>query len=100
MPWFAANQDAAHRSGRADAHRRVAALDLVGRRIVQIGTVTFAGVDHHHAGAPRRSQHVADRPDRGLEAAHVVAERGAEAAGLQEVALHVDDDEGGVLEFD
>ncbi len=35
-----------------------------------------------------------------LQQRHVVAERLAEAAGLQEVALHVDDDEGGVIELD
>ncbi len=38
-------------------------------------------------------QDVADRFDRRLQQRDVVAERGAEAARLQEVALHVDDDE-------
>ncbi len=38
----------------------------------------------------------ADRRHDGLEQRDVVAEALAEAAGLDEVALHVDDDEGGV----
>ena len=42
---------------------------------------------------PRSGQHLPAWRDRRLQPRHVVAERRAEAAGLQEVALHVDDDE-------
>src|SRR5205814_4505411 len=44
--------------------------------------------------APGREQR-GDRRDRRREQADVVAERGAEAARLDEIALHVDDDECG-----
>ena len=40
------------------------------------------------------------RRDRGLEQADVVAERLAEAAGLEKVALHVDDEKRRALERD
>ena len=38
--------------------------------------------------------------DRGLQPRHVVAERLAEAARLEKIPLHVDDDEGGAIELD
>ena len=100
MPRLAANQNPPHRAGRADARGRRAALDLGGRRIRHIRAVAFAGVDDQNAGRARGRQHRLQRRDRGLEQAHVVAERFAEAARLQEVALHVDDDERRTLERD
>ena len=42
----------------------------------------------------RGREHIRARPDRGLETRHVVAKRRAEAARLQKIALHIDDDEG------
>ena len=78
----------------------IAALDLVRRGVGQIGAVTFAGVDHQHAGARAASSTLASAADRRLEPRHVVAERRAEAAGLQKVALHVDDDERRAIEID
>ena len=47
-----------------------------------------------------REGHRPARLHRGREARHVVAERLAEAAGLEEVPLHVDDDERGTVEID
>ena len=72
---------------------RRAALDLGRRRVGQIGQMAFAGVDDQHAGVARRLQHRRDRLHRARQLRDVVAERFAEAAGLQEVALHVDDEE-------
>ena len=43
----------------------------------------------------RRLQHAAQRLDRARKLRDVVAERFAEAAGLQKVALHVDDQQRG-----
>ena len=48
---LAANENAPHRPGIADAQRRRAALDLGRRRIRQIGQMALAGVHDQHAGA-------------------------------------------------
>ena len=74
---------------------RRAALDLGRRRVGQIGQMALAGVHDQHAHRARRGQHRADRLHRARQLRDVVAERFAEAAGLHEVALHVDDDERG-----
>ena len=55
----------------------------------------FARVDHQHALRARRVEHALARRDDRLQRRDVVAERFAEAAGLDEVALHVDDEERG-----
>ena len=55
----------------------------------------FAGMDDQHAGLPRRRQHGGAGCNRYLEPRHVVAERRAEPAGFEKIALHVDDDERG-----
>ena len=95
MAGLAADQDAAHRPGVADALRRLAAGELGGRRVGQVGAVALAGVDHQDAGGARGVERAGAGADRALEQRDVVAERLAEAAGLEEVALHVDDDERG-----
>ena len=88
---LAAHQDAAHRTGVADAGG-AAAADFLGRRQVgEVRAMALARVHHQQSGvAPRRQQ-----PPVGLDGAaklrHVVAEHFAEAARFQEVALHVDD---------
>ena len=73
-----------------------AALDLCRRRIGQIGQVAFAGVDDQQAVAARRIEHARHGATGALEQRHVVAERLAEPAGLEKVALHVDDEERGL----
>ena len=74
--------------------RRRAALDLGRRRIGQIGPMAFAGVDDQHAVvARRRRARLAIGSTARAQLRDVVAERLAEAAGLEKVALHVDDDE-------
>jgi hypothetical protein len=55
--------------------------------------VALTGVDHDDPGAPRRLEHPSDRLDRRAQQRDVVAEQLAEAARLDEVALHVDDQE-------
>src|SRR5258707_259980 len=78
---LAANEDAAHRAGGADAVFRIAALDLVRRRIGQIGPMPFAGVDDQHVEAARSCKHRLTWRDGGLQPRHVITERGAETAG-------------------
>jgi len=91
---LAADQDAAHGARLADARRRRAALQLGWRGIRQIGRVALAGVDDEEAGCARSGQQGAGGRHRGGEQRDVVAQALAEAAGFEEVALHVDDDEG------
>ena len=62
--------------------------------------MAFARVDDQQTGRARRCKHRLQGFDRGLEQADVVAERLAEAARLEEVALHVDDEEGRAVELD
>jgi len=57
-------------------------------------------VDHEQAGrAPGVEQRLV-RVDGGPEQRDVVAQQFAEASRLEKVALHVDDDESGVIEVD
>jgi hypothetical protein len=87
---LAADQDAAHRPGIADAPARGAPLHLGAGSVGQVRPVALAGVDHQHArGARPVEQRLAGR-DGHAQQADVVAERLPEAARLQEVALHVD----------
>jgi hypothetical protein len=62
--------------------------------------VAFSGVNHLHAAPAKGREHGAARLDRRLEAGYIVAERGAETAGLEKIALHVDDDKGGMDKVD
>ena len=78
----------------------VAALDLGARRVAEIGAVALARVDDQHAAPARRRQQRAAGPDGGAQQRDVVAQRLAEAARLEEVALHVDDDDRGAIRLD
>jgi hypothetical protein len=53
----------------------------------------LAGVDHEEPRLPRVLQHWPRRRNRAAQLADIVTERFAEAAGLEKIALHVDDDE-------
>ena len=73
----------------------IAALDFVRRRVGEIGPVSFARMNDQHAELARGAEHLPAGRDRGLQARHVVAERFAETARLEEIALHVDDHQRG-----
>ena len=79
----------------ADAQCGLAAPPLGRRAVGQVWRVRFARVDDRPAArAPQLQQHARRLDDR-CEQRHVVAERGAESARLDEVALHVDHDQRG-----
>ncbi len=67
---------------------------------MHVGTVAFPRMDDEDRGFARRRQHLAAGLDRGFEQSDVVAERLAEAARLQEIALHIDDNERGAGKID
>jgi hypothetical protein len=90
---LAAHEQTPHRAGIADPRRAAAARDLRRRAVAEVGGVALAGVDHHHPHRARDVEHAPARRDHRLQRRDIVAERLAEAAGLDEVALHVDDDE-------
>ncbi len=60
----------------------------------------FSRVDHEAALLPPCMEHRLRGRHDGLEQRHVVAQRFAEAAGFDEVALHVDDDEGCAVQLE
>src|SRR6202044_4105400 len=97
---LAAHQDAAHRTVRADAGRRIATFDFVGRRVGEVGAVAFAGVNDQHADAPRGTEHVAAWADGRLQPRDIVAQRSAEPAGFEKIALHVDDHQRRFVQID
>ncbi len=75
---------------------RLAGLDarqLMRGHLRQVRPVALARVEDAKAGAARSRQQAARRLDGGAHAAKVVAHRRQVARGLQEVALHVDQDE-------
>ena len=100
MTGLAADQDPAHRAGSADAAGGIATQDLMRRRVRQIGPMPLAGVNDQHPGAARRVKHLPAWLDGGLQARDVIAERLAKAARLQEIALHVDDNQRSPVEID
>src|SRR5580704_10738995 len=100
MAGLTADEDAAHRAAGANAVFRISALDLVRRRVGQIRPMAFARVDDQKAKLPRGGEYVPAWRDGGLQPGHVIAERGAEPAGLEEIALHVDDDERRAVKLD
>ena len=67
-----------------------AAAELGRRAVGQIGFVPLAGVDDRQPRRAAGGQEGGERLDRAAQLGHVVAEALAEAAGQQEVALHVD----------
>ena len=95
MAVFAAHQNTTHRTLIADPVGEMSAGELGGRTVGQVRAVTFAGVDDEHSGgsggledAPRRLNGTSQQRD-------VVAERLAESTRIDEVALHVDDQQRG-----
>ena len=91
MPALAADEDAAHRARVADPHREPAAHLLRVREVGEIGTVAFTRMNDEESVPARGGEQGLDRRDRPPEEGYVVAERLAEAARIDEVALHVDD---------
>ena len=70
----------------------LAAPDFLGRRqVAEVGPVPFARVHDRQAVRPPGGQQAPVRLDRPAQLRHIVAEHLAEAAGLEEIALHVDD---------
>ena len=88
-----ADQDAAVRSWIADSQRRLAPAVFRIRQIRQVGSMTLTGVDDQQAGCACRGEQVPQRRDHGGQLGDIVAKGFAEAAGQQEVALHVDDEQ-------
>ena len=90
---LAGDQDAAHRAGVADAQRGLAARALGRRAVGEVGrwhSVVWTPASPRARQAVEQRARSARSPRQQRD---VVAERCAEAAGLDEVALHVDDDQ-------
>ena len=66
---------------------------LAGGQVGQVGQVALPGVDDQHPGRAGGGEQLLQRRDDGGQLGDVVAEGLAEAAGQQEVALHVDHDQ-------
>ena len=86
--------------GVADALARGAAQALGGWAVRQIRLVPLLGVDDGQLPAAEGFEEALGGGDNGAQAVDVIAEGGAEAAGLDEIALHVDDDQGHAAQGD
>ena len=100
MTGFAAHQDTAHRTGRADPRRRIATFDFVRGCVGKIGPVPFSRMNNEHVMFAGGSENLAQRRNCRLQARNIVAERLAEAAGFEKIPLHVDDHERGAIKID
>ena len=95
---LAAHEKAAERPDLADLQE--AGLDQRGamrRQVGKVGTVALPRVDDGEAGAPRGRQEASRLGHRRADAAEVVAHGGEVAVIVDEVALHVDEDERGAV---
>ena len=63
------------------------------REVGKIGSMPLAGMDDEEAGIAPRLEQSAVRFDRAPKLRDVVAKHFAEAARLEKIPLHVDDDE-------
>src|SRR4030095_5953245 len=71
---------------------RTPATDFLGWwEIGQVRTMAFTGVHDLQPGGAPCGQPLAVRCDSAAELRDIIAEEGAETAGFQEIALHVDD---------
>jgi len=77
----------------ADGQRPPPAALLGRGQVAQVGPVTLAGVDHEQAGLPGGRQQALERRHDAGQLADVVAQHRPEAPRLQEIALHVDDEQ-------
>ena len=97
---FAVHENAAHRTGIADAGREPAARLLCRRQVCEVGPMTLARVDDENAGFSRGVQHARRRRHRLTQERDVVAQCLAESTRIDEIALHVDDDKADVFRLE
>jgi hypothetical protein len=95
MAVLAADEDTAHRAGIADFQFAISSVAFGGWAIGEVGFVAFACVDDGTAGVAAGGEEFLKGGDDGAKEGDVVAEGFAEAAGFEEIALHVNDKEGG-----
>jgi hypothetical protein len=88
-----ADQNAAHRTEISDGRFAASTDFLGGWQIGQIGAVPFAGVDDRQICLAPAFEQTAIRIDRAAELGDIVAEHFPKPARLEEVTLHVDDEE-------
>ena len=94
---FAAHQNAAHRAGVADGRGAAAANFFDRRQIGEVRPMAFPRMEHRESGGAPRRQELLVRLDGAAQLRNVVAEHLAKAAGLEKIALHVDDQERAML---
>src|ERR1700750_2687683 len=86
---FSLHEDAAHRPFVADLEARLATPQLGWRTVGQIRRVTFSCVENGPAPLAKNPKQRLHCGNDGFEARHFVAERLAETAALDKIALHV-----------
>jgi hypothetical protein len=96
---LATHEDAPHRPWIADAVVELAPGLLGGRQVAQVWAVALTGVHDEHPELAGRFQHALGGRDGGTKQRDVVPQRLAEATGIDEIALHVDDYQRGRLQI-
>jgi len=90
---LAADENPPVRALGADRRVEAAARELRRRAVGEVRAVALARVDDRHAAGAREGEDGLQRLDDLQQHRDVVAQQRAEAAGVEEVALHVDDHE-------
>ena len=91
---LAANQNAAHGARIANGLRTVAPHLFGGRQVTQIGAVSFPSVQHHQARTSPSGEQLLVRLNGAAQLRDIIAEHFTKPTGLQEIPLHVDDQQG------
>jgi len=87
-------EEAPERAGSADGGRSVLdAFQLVWRQLPEVGSEALARVHDGQSRRARRVEEPASRPDRRADELDVIPHRGEVAPGLEEVPLHVDQEQ-------
>src|SRR5947209_4610127 len=93
---LALDENSPHRPDIADLQCSSSAAALRGRTIRKVGTVALLGVHDRPTAFPEGPQELFHGRYCGRQAPHIVAQDGAESAGFEKIALHVDDQERGI----
>src|SRR5712675_705385 len=96
---FASHKNPTHRASSPDPQRWIATLDLQARRVGQIRAMALARMDNRDPGLPCCRQYCPAGLPRRAQQRNVIAKGGTKPSRLKKIALHIDDEECSMVEF-